>query len=286
MDTLPKSDYWARGTPVTVYTDHRPLKNIDMRSFTQVENERVGRLMERIAKYGLTVRYLPGKQNVVADALSRIPRGWGEASCAQDSLPGGPLEEISIRHTFSTRSDYKSDPVLYEMASVLDEDYKLVASALKDGKLPADLDSSHPAQQYKQNWHLLTTLEMSPEADLVILDNSKLVVPKAFRPRLVRLYHHSHSGFQKMHASLAERFHWPSMRSKVKNHVDHCEDCQSCSPAGSIQPFREDMDSLATMLPMEQVSVDWVTLSGRHLHVVRDRVGQAFAGKPLHPDIG
>merc|ERR1712105_446659 len=219
----------------------------------------------------LTVEYLPGKQNVVADALSRTPRGWGEAPSTEDTKPGGPLEEISVRHTFSTRSDHRSDPVLYEMASALDEDYKAVVTALKEGKLPADLDSSHPAQLYKQNWHLLTTLEMSPESDLIILDNTKLVVPKPFRPRLVRLYHHSHSGFQKMHASLAERFHWPQMKVEVRNHVENCDDCESNAPAGSAQPFREDMDSLATMLPMEQVSADWATLSGKHLHVVRDR---------------
>ena len=177
----------------------------------------------------------------------------GGASCAQDSLPGSPLEEVSIRHTFSMRRDYKTDPVLYEMASVLDEDYKSITSALKDGKSPADLGSQHPAHQYKTNWHLL---EMSLGVDLMILDNSKLVVPKAFRSCLVKLYHSSHSGFQKMHASLAERFFWPNMHSEVKNHIDQCEECQSCSLAGSIQPFREDVDSLMTMLPMEQLSCD------------------------------
>merc|ERR1712105_143103 len=31
------------------------------------------------------------------------------------------------------------------------------------------------------------------------------------------------------------------------------------------------MDSLATMLPMEQISCDWASMSGRHLHIVRDR---------------
>ena len=40
---------------------------------------------------------------------------------------------------------------------------------------------------------------------------------------------------------------------------------------GSIQPFREDVNSLATMLPMEQLSCDWASMSGRHLHYVRDR---------------
>ena len=173
-----KCDYWARGTPVTVYTDHRPLKAIDVRSFTAVDNERVSKMMERIAKYDLTVEYIAGKMNVVADALSRTPRGWGEAN-TEDTKPGGPLEEISVRHAFSTRSDHRTDPVLFEMSQALDDDYKAVVTALKEGKSPADLDSSHPAHFYKQVWHLLTTIDMG-ESDLIILDNVKLVVPKPF----------------------------------------------------------------------------------------------------------
>ena len=108
---------------------------------------------------------------------------------------------------------------------MVDEDYKAVATALKEGKSPSDLDSQHPAHQYKANWHLLTCVEMSPGVDLMILDNTKLVVPKAFRSRLVKLYHSSHTGFQKMHASLAERFFWVNMHLEVKNHLDQCEEC-------------------------------------------------------------
>ena len=37
------------------------------------------------------------------------------------------------------------------------------------------------------------------------------------------------------------------------------------------QPFQEDMISLASLLPMEQISCDWATLASKHFHIVRDR---------------
>ena len=60
------------GVEFEVYSDHKSLKYI----FTQRDlNMRQRRWMEFLEDYDFTLHYYPGKENVVADALSRKSQG-------------------------------------------------------------------------------------------------------------------------------------------------------------------------------------------------------------------
>jgi hypothetical protein len=60
--------HYLLGNVCHIYTDHKSLKYI----FTQLElNMRQRRWLELIKDYELEIHYHPGKDNVVADALSR-----------------------------------------------------------------------------------------------------------------------------------------------------------------------------------------------------------------------
>ena len=69
-----KVRFWIRGAPkVMVMTDHRSLVGLSRRTVDEVDNERLWSMREKIMTYNLEFKYIPGKYNQVADALSRFP---------------------------------------------------------------------------------------------------------------------------------------------------------------------------------------------------------------------
>ena len=65
-----KLDRFLFGRKFRVYTDHRPLLQIfSKRNFA---TRRIGRLVLRLQEYVFETEYIPGKDHLLADHLSRV----------------------------------------------------------------------------------------------------------------------------------------------------------------------------------------------------------------------
>ena len=78
---LEKFHYYAYGRHVTVLTDHKPLEAIFKKNL-KVAPPRIARMILRIQKYDVEIKYVPGRDIPVADALSRI------SPCEGDTIQG------------------------------------------------------------------------------------------------------------------------------------------------------------------------------------------------------
>ena len=88
--------HYLYGEEFEVYSNHKSLKYI----FTQRDlNMRQRRWMEFLKDYDFTLHYHPGKENVVADALSQNSRGPLASGCSRlwDSLVYSTASRLRVR---------------------------------------------------------------------------------------------------------------------------------------------------------------------------------------------
>ena len=68
---LGRLNHYTFGRTITVQSDHQPLQNIWKKSLVSV-SPRLQRLLLRLAHYDINIEFRRGKENVIADALSRV----------------------------------------------------------------------------------------------------------------------------------------------------------------------------------------------------------------------
>ena len=69
---LEKFNDYTFGQRTTVYTGHQPLVSI-VKKPLHIAHRRLQRMMIRLQKYDFEVEYMPGKNMLLADTLSRAP---------------------------------------------------------------------------------------------------------------------------------------------------------------------------------------------------------------------
>ena len=76
----------------TIFSDHRLLEKLETRPYMEVTDTRMQRTTELLNIYNFEVRYIPRKQNMIADCLSRKPM-W-----ARDETVGDLPADLSEEH--------------------------------------------------------------------------------------------------------------------------------------------------------------------------------------------
>jgi hypothetical protein len=204
MHAIRKWRPFLLGKPFHIYTDHRSLVHFK----TQPRlNQRQIRWMEEIADYDCEILYKPGKENVVADALSRI-----HINALTPVTSRKVLNEIY--------GGYKEQP------------FKDLFMAVERG---GGTTNRYTIQQkllyYRvdeyESWRLV--LPDIPYRQKVIHENHNLAIA-------------GHPGFVQTYSKMARLYYWPGMSKDVRKHVQECDECQRTKPStqppsGKLEPM-------------------------------------------------
>lgn len=171
--------------------------------------------MEFLSQYDATIHYLPGKQNSVADALSRLP----DTDITVVSAVFATTQNRKIRSRFELED------------AILDEIKQGYTTDPFIAKLTSASSGMANVEQHNGFWFL---------DDRLVIPNGRKVRETLFRLALDRL---GHFGSPKSYDALRHSFYWPNMqRDLEKAYIPSCIDCQrnkfsTTRPIGPLHPL-------------------------------------------------
>ena len=257
-----KCRHYLFGINFHVLTDHRPLLGAFAKPLADLENARLQRFREKLVDYTFDVHWVPGKQHIIADTLSRAP-----------AFEPDPLDESTIINAVNIELAEKiaSDPRMQKIidAAAESEEYQQVVDVFRKRKEFRSLPKSHPAKKLDSVWHELSLIQDC----LLVVNNSRIIVPKSLRSEILELLHLPHAGIIKTRKQAQQLYYWPGINRDIRDLIEQCEKCQVTRPR---QP-REPLLQFSADQPMQQVSADLAECKGQHYLIAVDK----YSGFPF-----
>ena len=194
------------GREFVVESDHKPLESIHLKNLTAAP-PRLQRMLLRLQPYDLTIRYRPGKEVLLADALSRLsPR------------ERGPVKGMDVQiHLVQFSSDK-----MRELRDATNKDSEL--SALRETIIAGwpELQKEVPSV-LKPYWPYRD--ELSVENGLV-MKSDRVVIPKCLQPSILSTIHSAHQGIEKCKLRARTCVFWNNINKDIEALVSRCPTCQ------------------------------------------------------------
>ena len=171
------------GQDITIFTDHKNL------TFERFGSERVRRWRLFVEEFGPDIIYLPGHQNVVADALSRLP---------------------------------------YNQNSQVENEIKIQNEVYGIDECPIDFHFLMTQQRKHLPSGFLKYTKLFGDEYLAVTENDQIRIPKVIANIIMEWYHDLlvHPGPHRMYKTMMTHFHWPRMEADIKRFCRTCDKCQ------------------------------------------------------------
>ena len=133
---LRRLNHYTFGRTITVQSDHHPPQSICKKSIVSA-SPRLQRLLLRLEHYNLNIEFLRGKENVIADALSRVCPLQSSNSKTKDSN----IDVIPVHHITQTAPVSKTRLQELRLATQSDLTLSSLAKTIHEGWLQSKKDS-------------------------------------------------------------------------------------------------------------------------------------------------
>lgn len=240
VQTFKKHRHMLQGTkyPVIVRTDHRNLRTF---MTTKELTARQARWAEELSEYDFVIEHVKGRENKVADALSR-------------------------------REDYReTEDIKENKESMLkEENGKIVIN--RDARIKMiSIEGNREIHELikKETREETVRKEMKIEEDGFKKFNNKIWVPEKARAEVIKELHErsveGHQGVDRTVEKIDRQYYFPGMFRKVRKYIKSCEVCNRCKNDYAKPLGKMIIDEDSPTQPWKKVSIDFLEMpKARH----------------------
>ena len=211
---LKRLNHYTFGRTITVQSDHKPLQNIWKKSIVSA-SPKLQRLLLRLAHYDTNIEFLHGKENLIADVLSRVcPLQSNNYKIKESNIDVIPVHHITQSAPVSKtrlqelRLATQSDPTLCSLSKTIHEGWP---QSRKDCP-----------EQLLEFWNFRQEIS---EEDGILYKNHRMIVPHSKRLATLKVLHLGHYAIDKMQLRGLETVYWPGINKDIlKQYQTMCSD--------------------------------------------------------------
>ncbi|VBB34777.1 unnamed protein product [Acanthocheilonema viteae] len=210
---IEKFHSYLYGRKFILRTDHRPLIHLfnSERDLTKVHNTRLLRWAYKLNSYNFDIEYKPGKNNNVADALSRGPiikdTELGDDDRACFRIRNIRLQKLNLSRD-TIRTETRKDNVLKTLISAMDNN---------DWERP-EIKSYLPIKnELENNFGILYF-------------NNRLILPSSLQAAALTFLHRGHTSIVGMKCLARHLVYWKSIDQDIEQIANTCRVCQFNKP--------------------------------------------------------
>ncbi|KAN0009588.1 hypothetical protein ACTFIU_006883 [Dictyostelium citrinum] len=247
---------YINGRKVTIITDHQPLKYILTGKFT----DRIVKWSMLLQEVDFQIVYRPGKENFLADTLSRYPSGNG-GSLDLD-IPVYTVTSVSSNEELL---EFSKECIERELNK--EPFCKAMREYLDNGSLPEEPGIGREILLESEFYCVMDDYLCRGTKHIQSSKKSKftgfqIVIPKTMIVMVLKMFHEckllgGHFGFIKTLNKIKERFYWRGMIKDIKHYTQQCNVCLSIKrkygkKEGLLVPMRVVSE------PFHTVGVDFI----------------------------